>query len=71
MDVGSFPKRLDRVGMPTGSYTDVFINHIPVVYPSGSFAMQIAPAICEKRGGADSPLNTRSPRNPSPHLYKN
>jgi hypothetical protein len=25
---------------------DVFINHIPVVYPSGSYAVQIAPAIC-------------------------
>jgi hypothetical protein len=46
MDVGSFPKRLDRVGMPTGSYTDVFINHIPVVYPSGNHVVQIAPAIC-------------------------
>jgi hypothetical protein len=42
MDVGSFPKRLDSVGMPS----DVFINHIHVVYPAGSYAVQIAPAIC-------------------------
>jgi hypothetical protein len=46
MDVGSFPKRLERVGMTTGSYRDVFINHIHVVSPSGSYAVQIAPAIC-------------------------
>jgi len=31
--------------MPTGSYRDVFINHIHVVSPSGSYAVQIAPSI--------------------------
>ena len=32
--------------MPCQSYSDVFINHIHMVYPSGSFAVQNAPAIC-------------------------
>ena len=42
MDVGSFPKRLDREGMPT----HVFTHRIHAVHPSGSYAVQIAPAIC-------------------------
>ncbi len=46
MDVGSFSKRLDRVGMPIRAYTDVFTYRVHAVRPSGSFAVQIAPAIC-------------------------
>jgi hypothetical protein len=41
MDVGSFPKRLDREGM-----SNVCTPRIHAVHPPGSFAVQIAPAIC-------------------------
>ncbi len=45
MDVGSFPKRPDREGMPIRAYRDIFTRRFHATRLR-QLVVQIAPAIC-------------------------